>query len=246
MSGQCANPAGVPVLITRPAAQAARFAVQLGAECPQARPILAPMMEVEYLPVALPQGPWQALILTSETGAEVAGKLAKKSLSLPNLALCVGDRTARMAARAGFDTFSAQGAAEDLLALILSRPERDFLWLHGEDIAFDFPAALAAKGRRCNGVPVYRQRALPLPPQALAALSSPGPLILPVFSPRSARLLAAVLPPDAAADLLPVAISPRALACLPESLQSRGSVAAAPEAVAMIRAIVGTIAALAP
>lgn len=246
MSGQCANPAGVPVLITRPASQAARFAAQLGADCPRARAILAPMMAVEFLSATLPQGPWQALILTSETGAEAAAQLAGQSLSLPKRALCVGDRTARVAAQAGFEPLSAQGAAEDLLEMILSRPERDFLWLHGEDRAFDFPAALAAKGRRCDGVAVYRQRALPLSAEALAALARPGPLILPVFSPRSARLLAAALPADLAADLYPVAISPKALAALPEPLKSRGIVAAAPEAMAMIRAIAGTITALAP
>lgn len=247
MTGQCANPPAIPVLITRPEPQASRFAADLSAACPQARPILAPLMQVEFLPVTLPADPFAALVLTSETAAEAAGRLREQALSLPKLALCVGDRTARSARRHGFEAVSAEGAAEDLVALILSRPDHGrLLWLRGKDHAYDLGAALAKAGRRLLALPAYQQNALPLAPDALAVLNRPGPVILPLFSPRSARLVAAALPPHPAAEIWPVAISPRALAALPAALQSRGSVAEAPDGPAMIRAIVGTMASLAP
>jgi uroporphyrinogen-III synthase len=247
MSGQCANPPEIPVLITRPEPQASRFAAELTAACPRTRPILAPLMQVEFLPVSLPHGPFAALVLTSETAAEAAGRLQKQALSLPKLAFCVGDRTARAARRQGFEAVSAEGAAEDLVALIVSRPDQGcLLWLRGQDYTCDLGAALAKAGRRLLARPAYRQNALPLAPDALAVLGRPGPVILPLFSPRSARLVAAVLPPHSAAEIWPVAISPRALSALPPALQPRGSVAEAPDGPAMIRAIVGTMGRLAP
>lgn len=251
MSGQSANPPAIPVLITRPQPQAGRLAAELAAALndatPRARPILSPLMQTEFLSPDLPTGSWAALILTSEAAAEAARRLRKQSLSWPETAFCVGDRTARAAGALGFRPVSAGGTAQDLATLILSHPDSGpLLWLHGRDTACDLQAVLSAQGRRVIAVPAYVQTEIPLSAEALALLSQPGPVVVPVFSPRSALLLARALPPHPAAQLCPVAISPKALACLPKALQSRAIHAETPDGPAMIRAILRTIHGLAP
>jgi uroporphyrinogen-III synthase len=239
MSGQSANPAATPVLVTRPAPQADRFSAGLVAAFGRlVRPVIAPLMQVEHLTPDLPEQSFTALILTSETAAARAGALMKTSLILPKLAYCVGDRTAEAARESGFDARSAAGAADDLVALILSRPDDGpLLWLRGRDVATDIALALTAAGRSVTSAAVYAQTAVPLSSAALELLARTGLLVVPVFSPRSARLLAAAIPANAKATILPVAISARARAALPAGLRSAAVLADAPDAPAMIRAI---------
>jgi uroporphyrinogen-III synthase len=54
---------------------------------------------------------------------------------------------------------------------------------------------------------VYRQDAQPLTPEAAAILGAKGPVILPLFSPRSATLFRAALPSEVHATLLLAAMS---------------------------------------
>lgn len=226
------------ILNTRPEPQATRFTgVMLAAWADEVEVIGAPLMRAEFLPVTLPAEEYAALLLTSETGALAAARLREGGAALPGLALCVGDRTAEVAVSAGIDTISAGGDAGDLLRLILSRPEERLLYLHGEDRAADLQSMLAPLGRRVTSLCVYRQRELPLLPQARAALVSGRPVILPLFSPRSALLFvkaAEGLPSD---HLQPVVISTNARNALPEALARKAVLAERPDGVSMLAAI---------
>lgn len=170
------------ILLTRPAAQSTRFAKGLDADV-----VISPLIAPVFPTVDLPTGDWAAVILTSETGAEAAGRMRDR---LPDLAFCVGQRTAEVARKAGFATRSADGDAEALLALILSTGIAPLLHLRGREARGDLAERLSAKGMRCDGVVVYAQEAQPLTAQAIDLLRGDKPVIVPLFSPRTAEILA--------------------------------------------------------
>jgi uroporphyrinogen-III synthase len=231
-----------PVLLTRPAPQAERFAAELanrfGATL---RPVISPLMVPEFFAPEWPDLPYSTLILTSETGAEAAALLREKGRALPERAICVGDRTAEAARGLGFDARSAKGDAEVLIALILESDDPGpFLHLRGREARGDVAPRLAAKGRASHAAIVYAQVAQPLKAEARALLSGDDPVIIPLFSPRSAAILADFGP--FAAPLLLVAISPavaeKAAILAPAQLE----VADSPDAAGMLAAIARLIA----
>lgn len=230
------SPAPLPVLITRPAAQAARFAAELSeAFGDRLRPLLSPLMAAEYLPFDLPPTRHAALILTSETGAEAAGD---RRGALPDLAFCVGDRTADAARRAGFTALSAAGAAQDLVDLILSSPVKGpFLYLHGQDRAADIGRILGERGLTVDSRAAYVQRPLPLGQEAEALLASEADILLPLFSPRSVRLFFQTLRQKPVARLWPVVISENAFAQLPVEWAEGAEIAPRPDGAGMLAAI---------
>ncbi|MEZ5798678.1 MAG: uroporphyrinogen-III synthase [Paracoccaceae bacterium] len=241
-------PTPVPVLITRPQPQADRLAQALDSAMPgKVRPVLAPLMRAVFLPVDLPPGRFDALILTSETGAEAAGRLRAAGAVLPDTLFCVGPRTARAALAHGFQPKAPAMTAKDLLQrLVLTGGAGRMLYLHGRDVSSPLADRLAQAGIPAEARAVYAQEPLALPPQALALLQQPGPVVVPLYSPRSARLFQAALPAGTRADLRPCAISDSALSALSEPLSARGVVAEAPDGPAMMRAILRVILSLSP
>lgn len=178
----------LPVLITRPEPQAQRFAHDLTARFGQKLlPIITPLLRPVLLNPAFPSGPFGALILTSETGARAAGQL--KAHGLPETAFCVGDRTAEVAAAEGFRPVSADGDAQDLLRLLSAHPSQaPFLHLRGRQSRGDVTKALLAQAIPAAEAVVYAQEPAPLTPEAVALLSAPGLVVVPLFSPRTAAL----------------------------------------------------------
>ncbi len=222
------------ILLTRPQAQAERFAEMCRAEFGQVAEILiAPMQEIADTGTLPKIAPGTSLIFGSENGV-----LAYIRQGGPTglRAYCVGDRTAKAAELAGLLALSANGAVTDLEAMILERHEGGaLLHLHGEHVSGDLTGAMRRHGLPSTEHVLYTQRALPLSDVALAALASSARVIAPLFSPRSARLLA-----DAAPDMrnttLPC-ISPAARLALPDTLQAHAPVSDAPTAIGMLIAV---------
>jgi uroporphyrinogen-III synthase len=198
--------ASVPVLLTRPIAEARAFAATLTRRFgPGVQPILAPLMATDHLLPALPPGPFAAVIFTSAAAVEAALRMG---VDLPKDAWCVGRKTADRAAAAGFDARSADGDADALVAAILADPPPGrLLHLRGQEVRGDVAERLNSAGIETVSVVVYRQTAHPLSPEGHALLVTAGPVILPLFSPRSAVLFRAVMPMDSRASLLLVAMS---------------------------------------
>ena len=173
------------ILLTRPLAQSQRFADQIGGA------LISPLMRPEFLSPELPLGDFAAIVLTSETGAGAAGRISAAGAALPKLAFCVGNRTAEMARAAGFTASSAAGAADDLLAhIIAGRPAGRLLLLQGQHSVGDLEQRLVSARIETVSRIVYRQIAQKLTEEAIAVLQDVRPVILPIFSPRSAKLLA--------------------------------------------------------
>lgn len=161
------------VLITRPEPAARRFAAQvadLGLSS-----VIAPLMQIVPVPhdadvVKAAHG----LVITSENAIPFAGAGAGRP------AICVGPRTAELAREAGFDVTQGPGDAARMMPLLTDLGPG---WLHlrGTRVAAELPVP---------GLIVYDQQTLPLSPEAQQLLRGTAPVILPLFSPRSAFLAA--------------------------------------------------------
>jgi uroporphyrinogen-III synthase len=224
-------------LLTRPAAASERFAALLresfGPELPI---VISPLMAPVFLHPALPAGRFGALILTSETGVEAARRISAEGVDLPAQAFCVGDRTTRMAQEAGFAAISAKGDADALIRLIGQDAKAGrMLHLRGADTRGDIVQRLESMGISAQEAVVYSQQSLALTLEATKLLAGEQPVILPLFSPRSADLMVTAGPFDAPlwiAALSP-AVAERAAVLHPDRL----TVATQPEAAALVQAI---------
>jgi uroporphyrinogen-III synthase len=192
--------ASVPVLLTRPLAEAREFAAALTARFgARVRPVLAPLMALEVLTPALPPGPFAAVIFTSAAGVEAALPIRA---DLPQNAWCVGRKTAARAFAAGFRARTSDGDADALVSAILADPPQGrLLHLRGEEARGEVAERLLFAGIETVSLTVYRQIAQPLPPEGAAILKGEGSVILPLFSPRSATLFRAAMPADSCATL---------------------------------------------
>lgn len=227
------------VLITRPHAQATRFAAQLIAADCDLVPLISPLIAPVFLHPEIPDTGFGAIVLSSETGAQAAADLAKNGTKLPEIAFCVGDQTAQVARDLGFVAHSAGGDVHDLLALVVGhRKLAPFLHLRGRETTGDLVSDLSVAGIRAKAAIVYAQEEQPLSAEARALLAADAPVCVPLFSPRSARLFRAALEGHAPnAPLLMVAISEAAAREIPQGMARSMAIAASPDAPAMVRAV---------
>lgn len=225
------------LLLTRPRAQSERFADAFSCRCGAQGIVIAPLMEI--VPQTLDMNAVAeaaALIFTSENGVEgFVTQCARRDLT----AYCVGPRTASAAEREGFEVVQAEGDAEALFALLLAaQPPQPLLHVHGTHAAGNLAARLNDAGLRTLETIVYDQCARPLDPAARALLESPGTVALPLFSPRSARLLLEALAGlTLLAQLRPLAISPAAAEVWAEARPEAPAISARPDAEAMLDAL---------
>ena len=191
MAAQSRPPHRAPaILLTRPIAQSLRFAQTLrdrfGSELSI---VISPLMETRFLEPALPVQPWEALILTSETAAKFMQRISAQNKWMPERAFCVGDRTALVAAEAGLKTMSAQGDANALYDLILAQKVMGpLLHLRGEESRGDLAKRLVSAGLETFEAVIYRQIPQPMTVEAITLLTGKDPVLVPLFSPRSAEL----------------------------------------------------------
>ena len=230
--------AAVPVLLTRPAAQAARFADQLTNRFgTRVVPILSPLMRPVFHSPALPAS-CAAVVFTSETAVEAAGYLRAAGQVLPQLAICVGAQTARAATLLGFTARFAQGDATSLAALIRSDPPRGLLlYLHGRETRGNIAEVLNSAGIVTYSALVYQQEAQPLSAAAIQALGEARPVLVPLFSPRSANLLAKALSLGCRSPLLIAALSPAVAHAAQVLHPAKMCVATAPNSDAILAAV---------
>lgn len=223
----------IPTLLTRPRTQGDRFGVALAERFGGRLSIcVSPLIAPHFMDGAIEEKPYSALILTSETGALSAARHG----GLPRLAYCVGDRTAATARTLGLTAISADGDATALVALILSSGETGpLLHLRGKDARGDIAATLQRAGLWADEAVTYDQRPEPLTAEARAMLDGAAPVLLPLFSPRTAAILAAQGPFPA--PLMVAALSPSVAEAAATLFPVRQAIADAPNADALLTAI---------
>lgn len=222
----------LPVLLTRPQAQGDRFAADLSARFGDRIAITtSPLIAPAFLTPDIPARAYTALIFTSETAVASA-----RFPTLPTRAYCVGDRTAAAATAAGFAAQSAQGDAKALIALVLSTGDSGpLLHLRGADARGDIAATLTAAGIPTDQAITYDQRPQPLTAAARALLNAETPVLLPLFSPRTAEILTTLGP--FRAPLWVAALSPAVAESAALLGASRIAIAAEPNAAALLTAM---------
>lgn len=177
------------VLITRPEPGASETALWLAAQGLQ--PVLAPLLRIHALPSRTPPG-IRAVLVTSGNAIPA---LPASLHALPLYA--VGDATARRAAQAGFsDVRSADGDAQDLLALVRQRPPGPVLLASGRGQGHALAADLRAAGFTVHRRAVYAATPVGRFPVSARNALLEGRIRAALFlSAETARTFAAILPP---------------------------------------------------
>jgi len=226
----------VTLILTRPEDQSRDFGRAAQARFgDRLQPLIAPLMRTAFLQPPLPAGPYFAVIFTSMRGVAAVTRLDHH---LPKVAFCVGQATALAAEKAGFAAVSTDGAADDLVSHLVARPPSGrLLHLRGAEARGDVAARLTRHGIPTDEITVYRQLAQDLTTAAASALCSKGAVIVPLFSPQSARLFRDGLPAASCADLSLALISQAVAKVAADIPATHRAVALRPDAAAMLDAI---------
>ncbi len=170
------------LVLTRPEAQSRAIAAALG---DGVAVLISPVMQIAGSGPAPDLAPYRGVILTSANAVPFAPDLTKKRV------YCVGKRTAEAARAAGAEIALVAEDAEALLAQIPG--PGPLIHLHGEHVRGDVTERLNSGGIETDEAVIYQQKALALTDQARALLEGDAPVVLPLYSPRSAKLVVAAL-----------------------------------------------------
>lgn len=213
------------VLLTRPEAQSQRFALQLKrTHGPSLNVVIAPLLEPDYLDVEVDFSRYDAVVLTSQSGA-----IAFRHLNGPvgMRAYCVGNRTAEVARNAGTRPLSADGDLKALNAL-LNKEAR------GEKLLHLSGAAVAGAVEGADRIVAYQQREVAFTDRVTALLSQPQEVLVPLFSPRTAQLFERNLIAGSQARLHAVCLSAAVADILTQERYVSTRICKAPDAVSML------------
>ena len=225
----------VTILITRPEPEAGRFAARLREVCgPGVAVLCAPVMRIELLGELPSLSGDEVLIFTSRHG--VAG-FCQLTARRDFTCYAVGEATAEAARAQGLTPIACGGDAEALLDRIAQDAATGpFLHLRGAHVAADITGALQAAGHVAQETVVYDQQAQDMGEAAHRVLAGEGPVILPLMSPRSARLVFSQTD-RIHAPLFVAAISRNTAEAVPEGAAQKLSIAQRPDAEAMADAV---------
>ncbi|WP_172982775.1 uroporphyrinogen-III synthase [Roseovarius bejariae] len=175
------------------------------------------------------------LIFTSRHGVEAFAQLTDRR-DIP--AYAVGEATGQAARDIGLTVTVGEGDAERLIKQIVAdKPNLPCLHLRGEHVAAPLAETLTSAGLETHEAVIYLQRPCPLSDEAQRLLQKPDPVILPLFSPRSARLaFAQEKHSNWQAPLHIVAMSQAVADQVPAGRASSISIAATLDAMAMVQA----------
>ncbi len=171
------------LLLTRPLDSAMRFSNEVRAMVEIGPVIVSPVLEIVPTGAIADLGGATGVIFSSAN----AVKFADDGRRIP--AFCIGPRTTEAANAKGFDAQQVGANSKELIEFLRkSRPSGPLLHLRGEHSHGAIAATLSAEGLNISEAVLYQQQHLPLTEEALTAIKGERPVILPLFSPRSARL----------------------------------------------------------
>lgn len=213
------------VLLTRPETEARRFAARLG-DLPC---VIAPLLRIEAVAHDAAQiAAAPAVVFTSAQAVAFAGAGRGRP------AWCVGPRTGQAAQGAGWDLRQGPGDAAGLVPMLVGAGV-PLLHVRGRHAARDLGEIPGL-----SAIIVYDQVPVSLSAEGAALLAGTAPVLLPLFSPRSARLAAAACR-DAAAPLWLAPISDAAAAAWDGPAPQRLLTAQSPDADGVLGALTGLL-----
>ena len=171
------------IVLTRPEAAGRQFARALRERAVTCAVLFSPVMEIVPLDAgdigdAVP-------VFTSVNGVRAAGGAIRN-----RNVVVVGARTASAARAFGARPEALGGSADALAAALIARGGGTYLHLHGRHVARDLAARLTEAGVRATSRVVYEQRPRALTRAARDALLGERHTVLPLFSARTAALVA--------------------------------------------------------
>ena len=178
---------GATILMTRPAGRSEEFLSLCEARAGRRLPaVVSPIIEIVDEDPVPDLSLYRTVIVTS--GAAVR-RIAEDGQIAGRRLVTVGERTAELARQFGADAHALGETAE---AFLSNRGEvvPPAILCRGVHARGDLANRLGASGIPCDEAVVYDQDALPLSSAARALLSGTERVVIPLFSPRSARLVA--------------------------------------------------------
>lgn len=226
------------LLMTRPSQVAEAFVNGLQDDLPDLPVVYSPVMKIVPTGIPNPMGA-QGLVFTSQNAVRL---FADGCLRRDLPAYCVGERTTLVARSYGFVATQVGHNAETLISDLPGRnPPTPLLHVRGTPSIGDVAQRLSDAGLMCREQEIYRQQPVPLTELALQALDSNHLILLPIFSPRSAKLVSEQVQ-EALAPLVIAWMSPAVRDAWDGPVPLAQKVAAKPEAVALRQALLGAIA----
>ena len=227
------------LLLTRPDAQSRVFAkafrARFGADWPV---IISPLTAIRFLDAGPVPAKADGIIFTSQNAVSA---FARRTADRGLMAWCVGARTADIARDAGFDVIAGPGDAGGLVQMIIETgAARRMIYPRGVSVSVDMAGLLAKAGIETLPMVIYDQAECPPTAEAVSAVRARHPLLLPLFSPKSAQRAAAAFP-DPTAPLLIAAISSAVADAAAAFNANRVEIAAQPDADAMLDTLAGLI-----
>ncbi|MGP6088605.1 uroporphyrinogen-III synthase [Antarctobacter jejuensis] len=220
------------LLLTRPRLASEHFARALEEEGLRFRAVISPLISIVVTGPLPDDRRAKGLIFTSANGVSAWLELGGR-VDLPVYA--VGRATAHAARAAGMTAISADGTVDELFGwLTARRPKTPLLHLHGVHVRGTLAEMLTKEGLPCRSAAIYDQPAQDLTAEARAALAGDLPVVVPVFSPRTAKLLARE---HANAPLLVAAMSEAVVNALSPLHKQELIVAQRPESEEMKKAV---------
>lgn len=171
------------LLLTRPAQSARDFIDSLDpAALRDVTVCISPLLRIVRTGVEPDLDGYRGAIFTSSNGVDMAPRGEGR------VAVCVGDRTATAAQGQGWDVRQLAQTADALVALLVAAPvEGPLLHIAGQHRRGDIAGRLNAAGLRTDEAIVYDQQLEPLTDAARALLAADRPVLVPLFSPRTAQ-----------------------------------------------------------
>lgn len=166
-----------------------------------------PLFEIVPVPAdGVPEGPFDALLVTSANGARFGGEALARFADLPVFA--VGEATAQAIRALGpYQVETGGGTAAATIPAIVAAGHRRLLHICGEETRPFDPLGLTIETHV-----VYRSDARDMRPYAKALATLP-PSVIAVHSPRAGRRLNALIPPPGRNHILLAISEAAAEAC---------------------------------
>ena len=174
------------LLLTRPLDGNERFCLKIKNLLYKCEILDSPIQKIEFLPGLNKVNKNAVLIFTSANGL----RAAKKHNLINKKCFVVGANTKKIAVSFGYDVLGFSKDQENLLKLIKSKkPTESMVHIRGKHTVGNLCDALKRNQFSCLDIIGYNQEPLKIKKQNLQKIHSGRPVILPIFSSRSAELL---------------------------------------------------------
>ena len=176
----------VILLLTRPLGGNERFCLKIKHLLYSCEILDNPIQKIDFLPSLSKVNKNSVLIFTSANGL----RAAKKHNLINKKCFVVGANTKKIAVSFGYEVLGFSKDQENLLKLIKSKkPTESMVHIRGKHTVGNLCDALKRNQFSCLDIIGYNQEPLKIKKQNLQKIHSGRPVILPIFSSRSAELL---------------------------------------------------------